>query len=465
MWEAIAQSLWPRFTFISLALAIAASLPFAQPVSPRNETLSGPAAYGDWHSDRPGIRRKIGIDDMPAPMATASADHPPRVVKRPDGASPRVPPGFTVDVFASGFAGPRVVRTAPNGDLFVAESDGNRVRAIRFPKGATKPSELSVFASGLDSPFGIAFYPPGPDPHYIYIATTTQVLRFPYRSGDLKVSGKAEIIVPSLPSEGHSTRDLAFSPDGKTMFVSVGSQSNVAERLPHMGASELDALEKRHGVGAAWGFETDRADVLAFDPNGHEKRTYATGLRNCAGMTIQPATGELWCAVNERDTLGDDLPPDFATRVKEGGFYGWPWYYIGDHVDPRHKGKRSDLAGKIALPDVLIQPHSAPLGMVFYEGAQFPTEYKGDAFVALHGSWNRMKRTGYKVIRLIFKGGKPTGEYEDFLVGFVFDDGKVWARPVDVAVADDGSLLVTEDGNGIIWRVAYAPNERSGQGG
>ena len=256
-----------------------------------------------------------------------------------------------------------------------------------------------------------------------------------------------------MPEGGHSTRDLAFSPDGKTMFVSVGSQSNVAQRLPHMKASELETFEKVHGLGAAWGVETDRADVLAFDPEGREKRAYATGLRNCSGMTIQPATGELWCAVNERDTLGDDLPPDFATRVKGSGFYGWPWSYIGEHVDPRHKGERFDLAGKIALPGVLIQPHSAPLGMVFYEGAQFPTEYKGDAFVALHGSWNREKRTGYKVIRLIFKDGKPTGEYEDFLVGFVLDDRKVWARPVDVAVADDGSLLVTEDGNGTIWRV------------
>lgn len=451
------------FVLVPLAIAIVGSLAFAQPVSQRDQTLTGPAAYGDWRLDRPGLRRKIAIDHMPAAMATAAATNPPLVIKRPDNVSPKVPPGFTAELFASGLAGPRVVRTAPNGDIFVAESDGNRVRTIRVSNSATKPSELSVFASGLDSPFGIAFYPPGPEPHYVYVATTTQVVRFPYRSGDLKASGEAEIIVRSLPSGGHSTRDLAFSPDGKTMFVSVGSQSNVAERLPRLTASELESFEKAHGVGAVWADETDRADVLAFDPEGGEKRTYATGLRNCSGVTIQPATGELWCAVNERDLLGDDLPPDFVTHVEAGGFYGWPWYYIGQHVDPRHKGERADLASKILLPDALIQPHSAPLGMVFYEGAQFPEEYRGDAFVALHGSWNRAKRTGYKVIRLIFENGGPTGEYEDFMVGFVVDDARVWARPVDVAVARDGSLLVTEDGNGTIWRVAYAPNERSGE--
>lgn len=453
-----------NFAFIISALATAGSLALAQPVPQTDQTLTGPAAYGDWRSDRPGLRRKIGVGDMPVPMATAWAARPPFVAKRRDDASPKVPAGFTANLFASDLVGPRVVRTAPNGDIFVAETDDNRVRAMRVPDGATKPSELSVFASGLDAPFGIAFYPPGPDPQYVYVANTTQVLRFPYRSGDLKASGKAEVIVPSLPVGGHSTRDLAFSPDGKTMFVSVGSDSNVAQGLPRMTGPEIAAFEKTHGVGAAWGFETDRADVLAFDPQGSEKRAYATGLRNCSGMTIQPATGELWCAVNERDLLGDDLPPDFITRVEDGGFYGWPWYYIGNHPDPRHTGERPGLAGKIALPDVLIQPHSAPLGMVFYEGAQFPAEYKGDAFVALHGSWNRTKRTGYKVIRVIFKNGRPTGEYEDFVVGFVLDNARVWGRPVDVAVAHDGSLLMSEDGNGTIWRVSYAPEDRSGDG-
>jgi glucose/arabinose dehydrogenase len=195
--------------------------------------------------------------------------------------------------------------------------------------------------------------------------------------------------------------------------------------------------------------------VLAFDPGGADKRIYATGLRNCSGLGVQPASGALWCVVNERDGLGDDLPPDFATRVVEGAFYGWPWFYIGAHEDPRHKNERADLAGRVTTPDVLIQPHSAPLGIAFYEGSQFPPEYKGDAFVALHGSWNRQKRTGYKVVRLIMKDGKPTGAYEDFLTGFVADDASVWGRPVGVALTKDGALLVTDDAGDAIWRVTY----------
>jgi glucose/arabinose dehydrogenase len=207
--------------------------------------------------------------------------------------------------------------------------------------------------------------------------------------------------------------------------------------------------------------EQDRADVLAFDPDGSHRRVVATGIRNCSGLTVQPATGALWCAVNERDGLGDDLPPDYATRVVDGAFYGWPWYYIGAHEDPRHKGERPDLAGRVTTPDVLFQPHSAPLGITFYEGDAFPAEYKGDAFVAFHGSWNRAKRTGYKVVRLLMKDGKPTGVYEDFLVGFVANDESVWGRPVDVAVTKDGALLVTDDGGGAIWRVRWTGTART----
>jgi glucose/arabinose dehydrogenase len=224
--------------------------------------------------------------------------------------------------------------------------------------------------------------------------------------------------------------------------------------MPKLSGAELTRVEKERPLGAAWGSEENRADVLAFDPDGGHMRVFATGIRNCSGLAIQPETSALWCAVNERDILGDDLPPDYATRVAEGGFYGWPWYYIGDHADPRHPRERADLENKITLPDVLIQPHSAPLGMAFYESGAFPPDYKGDAFVALHGSWNRANRTGYKVIRLIMKDGEPTGEYEDFLTGFVVDDAGVWGRPVDVAVAHDGALLVTDDGGGAIWRVS-----------
>jgi glucose/arabinose dehydrogenase len=378
------------------------------------------------------------------------------VVARPAGASPKVPPGFSVALFAKGLNEPRVVRVAPNGDIFVAESAAGRVRVLRAdPSGAT-PAKSEIFAAGLDRPFGVAFYPPGPNPAYVYVASPTQVVRFPYRGGDLKASGPPETVAPSLPGGGaHWTRDIVFSPDGETMFVSVGSGSNIAQGMRPLYGGELASFAATHALGAAWGPEENRADVLAFDPDGRNERVFAAGIRNCSGLTVQPETAALWCAANERDMLGDDLPPDFATRVTEGAFYGWPWYYIGAHADPRRKDERPDLASRITVPDVLLQPHSAPLGITFYEAAQFPADYKGDAFVALHGSWNRARRTGYKVVRLLFKDGEPTGEYEDFLVGFVVDDESVWGRPVDVAVARDGALLVTDDGGGAIWRVVY----------
>ena len=207
-----------------------------------------------------------------------------------------------------------------------------------------------------------------------------------------------------------------------------------------------------------WGEEINRADVLSFNPDGSDKQVFATGIRNCSGMTIQPANGALWCVTNERDELGDDLPPDYATVVEQGEFFGWPWFYIGNHEDPRAplKGQRPDLADKVSVPDVLFQAHSAPLNITFYDADMFPAEYKGDAFVALHGSWNRGNRTGYKVVRMLFdEEGKPTGEYQDFMTGFVISQSDVWGRPVGVAVAKDGSLIVTEDGSGTIWRVSY----------
>jgi glucose/arabinose dehydrogenase len=419
-------------------------------------TLLGAAAYGDWRSDAPGVRRKLTSADLPAPLASAPAANPSRQVARPPGAAPKAPPGFVVTLFAKDLSEPRVVRVAPNGDIFVTESSAGRVRILRAEGAEPTLSKSQVFASGLKLPFGVAFYPPGPDPRYVYVAANSQVVRFTYRNGDLAASGPPEVVVSALPGgRGHWTRDIAFSQDGKTMFVSVGSGSNDAESMTPLKGAELAAFTQTHAPGACWGAEVDRADVLAFDPDGGNRRVFATGIRNCSGLAVQPATSALWCAVNERDILGDDLPPDYATSVREGGFYGWPWYYIGANEDPRHKVERADLAGAIVTPDVLIQPHSAPLGIAFYDAAQFPSEYKGDAFVALHGSWNRAKRTGYKVVRLLFKDGKPTGEYEDFLVGFVSDDAGVWGRPVDVAVARDGALLVTDDGGGAIWRVSY----------
>jgi len=419
-------------------------------------TRIGAAAYGDWRSDAPGVRRKLTAADLPAPGASRSVANPSRVVARPESALPKAPEGFVVSLFASGLNQPRVVRVAPNGDVFVAESAAGRVAALSAADGAAKAASAATFAAGLHRPFGIAFYPPGPDPRYVYVAETDRVVRFPYRNGDTQAAGPAEVVVPSLPAgRGHWTRDLAFSADGKTMFVSVGSASNIAEEMPEAPAEGLAAFVAKHAPGAAWGAQENRADVLAFDPDGGGMKVFATGLRNCSGLTVQPQTAALWCAVNERDALGDDLPPDYVTSVKPGAFYGWPWFYIGDHEDPRLAGLRGDLAKSVTTPDVLIQAHSAPLGITFYEGAQFPAAYRGDAFVALHGSWNRAKRTGYKVVRLPFEDGAPTGEYEDFLVGFVADDASVWGRPVDVAVAHDGALLVTDDAGGAIWRVAY----------
>ena len=253
---------------------------------------------------------------------------------------------------------------------------------------------------------------------------------------------------------GHSTRDIAFSPDGKRMFVSVGSQSNDAEDLP----AEPKAAIAELPLGATWGDEMRRADVLTFDPEGHDGRVFTTGLRNCVGLAVAPRDGALFCSTNERDGLGDDLPSDCITRVREGGFYGWPWFFIGSHEDPRHRGERPDLAAKTIVPDVLFQAHSAPLTMNFYDPpvgapAALGPAYSGQAFVAMHGSWNRAKRTGYKVVRVVMVDGVPTGEYEDFATGFVGADGRVWGRPVGVAVMRDGTLLIGEDENGTIWRV------------
>jgi glucose/arabinose dehydrogenase len=450
---------------IVAAFLLAATMPAAtdgnaQGAGAPPAILAGAAAYGDWRSDAPGIRRRLSADALPAPYASRSASNSPAVVAAPANAALKVPAGFTVGRFAAGLDTPRTIRVAPNGDIFVAESGAGRIRVMRAADGAATPAQNTEFADNLSAPFGIAFYPPGTDPQYLYVANTNAVVRLPYRNGDLKARGAAETIVPRLPEGGHWTRDVAFSPDGRRMFVSIGSASNVAQGLPRKSPEEIRAWEAANGLGAAWAGENRRADILAFAPDGSDMRRFATGLRNCVALAVQPRGGALWCATNESDGLGDDLPPDYATRVGEGKFYGWPWYYIGDHQDPRHKGERPDLAGKVTIPDVLLQPHSAPLGIAFYDAPDtavsgFPDAYRGDAFVALHGSWNRSKRTGYKIVRLLLKDGVPSGIYEDFLTGFVIDDDTVWGRPVGIAVAHDGALLLSEDGNGTIWRIAY----------
>jgi glucose/arabinose dehydrogenase len=415
--------------------------------------LTGSAAFGDWRSDRPGVSRLIKPEDLPKPGATPSSANVSRVVPRPEATLPQVPDGFRIALFAEGLSGPRQMRVAPNGDIFVAETSAGRIRVLRAADGEAKPSASEIYAGGLNEPFGIALFP-SDDPKWVYVANTDSVVRFPYHAGDLKASGKPETVVAELPRGGHSTRDIAFSPDGKRMLISVGSRSNDAEGIGAQ-VEGLQAWIGSHLFGASWGGETDRADVLTFDPDGKRLGIFATGIRNCVGLAIQPTTGDLYCSTNERDGLGDNLVPDYVTRVHEGAFYGWPWFYIGDNQDPRHVGERADLKGKVTVPDVLLQAHSASLGLTFYTGHQFPADYSGDGFAAEHGSWNRSKRTGYKVIRIRLKDGVPTGEYQDFITGFVVNDHDVWGRPVGVAVAHDGALLVSEDGNGTIWRVTH----------
>jgi glucose/arabinose dehydrogenase len=433
--------------FVLLSVALAAARPFGAEADP---VRAGDAAFGDWRGDAPGVTRKITPDALPAPFANRSSSEGPSVIVRPAGAEPHVPPGFEVSLFATGLDQPRTMRTAPNGDIFVAEAGSGQIRVLRTADGAGKPVATSPFASDLDLPFGLAFWPPGPSPRFVYVGETNRIVRYPYQVGDQRARGPAQVIVRRLPDGGHWTRDVVFSPDGTQMFVSVGSAGNVDRDLTGQPPVNLP-------LGAAWGDDSARADVLEFNPDGGPAHIYATGLRNCSAEAIQPANGALWCVVNERDGLGDNLPPDYATRVQAGAFYGWPWFYIGGHPEPRLNGARADLASQVTLPDVLIQAHSAPLGIAFYDGAQFPPEYRGDAFVALHGSWNRSLRTGYKVILLRFEAGHPTGVYEDFLTGFVASDQAVWARPVGVTVMHDGSLLVSEGGNGTIWRIAFRP--------
>jgi glucose/arabinose dehydrogenase len=342
-----------------------------------------------------------------------------------------------VQEFASRLQNPRVIIAAPNGDFFVSESKANRVRVIRDANNDGRPELSETFLDGLNQPFGIAFYPNTGEPKFIYIANTDAVVRLPYRNGQTKADANPERIAElsgggRLAGGGHWTRDVVFSRDGKKMFVSVGSKSNVND----------DAAEE------------ERARIFEFDRDGGNKRVFATGIRNAVGLAIHPETGDLWASVNERDELGDDLVPDYVTHIQEGGFYGWPWFYIGPHQDPRHAGKHPELKEKVITPDVLIQSHSASLDMIFYTGTQFPSGYRGSAFAAEHGSWNRARRTGYKVVQIPMANGKATGEYIDFMTGFVTVDGNVWGRPVGVTVAKDGALLVTDDGGNCIWRVS-----------
>lgn len=477
-----------RLTLLALAFCATAALAQQQPV------LTGQAAFTDWSKQHPGVRHKITLADLPQPNPAEAVSNGPDVIPRPANAWPVAPQGFKVTLYAGGdskplerkdatehmklskgtFTQPRFIITAPNGDLFLADSGAGTIDVLRGVRSNGKAAQLETFASGLDHPFGIAFYPAGPNPKFVYVGNATTIQRFPYHSGDLHATAAAETIVPNIPGYaqltggGHWTRDVVFTKDGQHMLVSVGSGSNVDDADTHPR-------------------EFHRADILEFTPEGKFLEVYAHGLRNCVGEAINPTTGELWCSTNERDNLGNHLVPDYITSVKEGSFFGWPWYYMGGHQDPRTPQpcangsgpnpqlaaplteseavncKHVDLSSKVTTPDVLVQPHMASLEMVFYpeqsaaahDKDAFPAMYDGQAFAAEHGSWNRANRAGYEVVNVPMQNGHATGEYDDFLTGFVTPEGQVWGRPVGVAVGKDGSLFVSDDGSRSVWRVVY----------
>jgi glucose/arabinose dehydrogenase len=432
-----------RWMILTGCLGVGAVLMLDAAKTDGMNVITGFKAFTNTAALRPGLTRKITAQDLPQPQAPgwlkgswmfvrAGASSVGKGPGRPDNAIPKAPAGFKVDIYVgSGLRNPRQIRRAPNGDMFVADTGGGSVRIFRGFTAEGKPRESSVYVN-LQGVFGINFYPPGPNPQWVYLTNTSTLLRYAYRSGDLKSTGDPEKLVTDLPGGGHSTRDIVFSKDGKTLLLAVGSASNNDD-------SEA---------------EFHRADILEYTPEGKFLGIYASGIRNPVGLAINPETGELWTSVNERDNLGDNLVPDYVTHVARGGFYGWPWFYIGGNSDPAHPNKHPELRDKAIVPDVLIQAHSASLGMAFYDGEMFPAEYSGDAFAAEHGSWNHSQGSGREVIRIPLDKGRATGVYQDFLTGFT-SDGSAWGRPVGVAVAADGSLLVTDDGARVIWRVTY----------
>ena len=420
--------------------AFAATLLLFAAKTDRMKVAVGQSAFTNTASLSPGLTRKITAEDLPRPQAPNIL---PRLKmylglamrggKRPKEAIPKAPAGFNVGIYVDeGLEVPRQIRRAPNGDIFVADTGAGAIRIFRGVTADGKPRQSSVYAN-LPAAFGINFYPPGPNPQWVYVTNTSTLVRYAYKNGDLKATGSPENLITDIPTGGgHSTRDIVFSRDGKSLFLAVGSASN---------NNDSDA-------------EFHRANILEYTPEGKFLGVYAFGIRNPVGLAINPETGELWTSVNERDNLGDNLVPDYVTHVARGGFYGWPWFYIGGNQDPAHVGKHPELRDKVLVPDVLIQAHSASLGMAFYDGKTFPAEYSGDAFVAEHGSWNHSEGAGREVIRIPIENGRASGVYQDFLTGFT-TERIAWGRPVGVAVAADGSLLVTDDGAQVIWRVSY----------
>ena len=343
---------WQIVTYVEAlasgkAMGSASAAPAPEVSTAKVKDASPQAPFTDFRYEAPGTIRKISVSDLPQPYASKSSSNGPDVVARPEKAWPVAPAGFKVEMYASGLDNPRLLRTAPNGDIFLAESDPGRIRVFRGMSSDGKAEQMQVFASGLKEPYGIAFYPPGPDPQWIYVGDTNELIRFPYHNGDMKASGAPQHIADLPAGGGHWTRAVDFSLDGKKLFVAVGSASNVDDPDTHPG-------------------EKDRADILVCDPANCTLSVYAYGIRNAGGgIRVDPDTGELWCSVNERDALGDNLVPDYITHVQEGGFYGWPWWYMGAHQDPRHAGKHPELKDKAIVPDVLLQPHNASLEFTF----------------------------------------------------------------------------------------------------
>jgi len=367
---------------------------------------------------------------LPAPFATNSAGNGPDREKPPAGFLPTVPARFKVNLYAGGFKRPRFLTVAPNGDIFLADTTGSgQIIVLHSGKNTSVAPEREVFVDGMNRPFGIAFYD-----DYVYVGNMNELVRFKYDPKTSKRLGEKEHSM-RLPPGGHDTRTVVVAPDGKHLFIAVGSASNISTGEP--------------GI---------RAAVTLCDPDGKNARQYATGLRNPVGLAFEPVTGKLWTSVNERDELGDDLPPDYFTSLKDGGFYGWPYSYIGDNIDPRVKQEHPELVKRAMIPDVLLGAHVAPLQFAFYTGKQFPESYWGGAFIAEHGSWNRATRSGYQVAFVAFKNGEPSADPVPFLTGFVPNPGgpDVWGRPVGVAVAPDGALLVSDDGANAVYRVSLA---------
>ncbi|MBK5298302.1 MAG: sorbosone dehydrogenase family protein [Vicinamibacteria bacterium] len=376
-----------------------------------------------------GQQHQVKPDALPKPFATPDVRNPPTVIAQPEGASLNVPKGFSAKVFAEGgFKRMRWVAVAPSGDVFATDSDLNTLTVLRDTNGDGTADQRHVFAEGLARPFGIAF-----GAGHIYVANAGSIVRWPYTNGQLKAEGPGSKIVEMPAEPGHWTRNISFSPDGARLYVTLGSSSD---------AGAPDA---------------DRALVFSVKPDGSDRRVLATGLRNPIGLGFEPSTRTLWAAVQERDKLGDDLVPDYITSLRDGGFYGWPFAYVGPNEDPRHAGERPDLVKQTLVPDVLLEAHSAVMGLVFYQGKNFPSSYRGSAFATLRGSSNRSLRTGYKVIHIPFVKGRPSGGYEDFATGWMLGEDKkeVWGRPVGIAVAGDGALLVVDDANQRIWRIAH----------